>query len=190
MAALTCPTAHRPAAFRLGRDDLGRYDGRTIAVQQIETGERLTIPVHHASRGELERWRAEPLAGANVLPHPGAPILTTTEGRRWSGTYLSMGFADAVRKAGLPAGLNVHGLRKRAAVSLAEAGCSVYEILAITGHRSVKSLVPYVEKARQGVLAEAAMRRLEASPTSQERGLHGEPEYGKRVARNSVISND
>ena len=76
-----------------------------------------------------------------------------------------MGFAEAVRKAGLPAGLNVHGLRKRAATRLAEAGCSVYEIQAITGHRDVRSLAPYVEKAEQSVLAHAAMRRLEAGET-------------------------
>jgi integrase len=138
-----------------------QFDGRLITLRQIKTGEHLTIPVHRELGVALEQWKST----ANVLPHPAAPILTTTAGKRWSGTYLSMCFAAAVRTAGLPAGLNVHGLRKRAATRLAEAGCSVYEIQAITGHRDVRSLAPYVEKAEQSVLARAAMRRLEAGET-------------------------
>jgi integrase len=52
------------------------HDGRAIAVQQIKTGERLTIPVRRHLRVELERWKG----AANVLPHPAVPILTTTAG--------------------------------------------------------------------------------------------------------------
>lgn len=143
----------------------GDYNGSVIDVQQIKTGEPLTIPVHRDLRAELERWRNQPLAGANVLPHPTAPILTTTQGLRWSGTYLSMCFAAEVRKAGLPDKLNVHGLRKLAAANLAEAGCDLLQIASITGHRSLGMLKLYTESAQQRVLATAAIRRLEGSET-------------------------
>jgi integrase len=41
---------------------------------------------------------------------------------------------------GLPSKLSLHGLRKAAARRLAEAGCSVHEIGAITGHKTLSEV--------------------------------------------------
>lgn len=46
-------------------------------------------------------------------------------------------FRDWLRKAGLPESLSLHGLRKAAARRLAEAGCTVHEIQAVTGHKTL-----------------------------------------------------
>jgi integrase len=59
--------------------------------------------------------------------------------------------------------LNVHGLRKLAAASLAECGCSANEIAAITGHDKLAMVELYTASAEQERLAEAAVRRLEKS---------------------------
>ena len=42
-----------------------------------------------------------------------------------------------------------HGLRKNAAKALAEAGCTVHQIMAITGHRTWKQAMHYTQGAAQ-----------------------------------------
>lgn len=135
----------------------GAYDGSAITLRQVKTDEALVIPCHSALRAELERWKAD---RSSTL------ILTTPRGLPWSGTHLSTSFAQAVRAAGLPAKLNVHGLRKLAAANLAEAGCSVLEIAAITGHRSLSMISLYTRSAEQRKLAGAAVARLETARES------------------------
>ncbi len=130
----------------------GAYDGSAITMRQGKTGTELVIPVHSVLRTALDRWKTE---RSSTL------ILTSPRGLAWSGTHLSTSFAAAVRAAGLPAKLNVHGLRKLAATNLAEAGCSAHEIAAITGHRSLSMISLYTASARQGVLARAAVAKLE-----------------------------
>lgn len=130
----------------------GAYDGSVITLRQIKTGTPLVIPAHAALRTELERWK---------MNRTSTLILTSPRGLPWSGTHLSTSLAAAVRDAGLPAGLNVHGFRKLAAANLAEAGCSTHEIAAITGHQSLSMVSLYTASARQTHLARAAILRLE-----------------------------
>ena len=53
-----------------------------------------------------------------------------------------------------------HGLRKASATRLAEAGCSPHQIMAITGHKSLKEVEAYTKAAGQKGLAKSAMARL------------------------------
>ena len=55
--------------------------------------------------------------------------------------------------AGLP-DCTAHGLRKAAATRLANAGCSVNEIAAITGHKSLREIAHYTSAADQARLAQ------------------------------------
>ena len=74
------------------------------------------------------------------------------------------GLAEARVRALTPIGLkghNLHGLRKLAAVRLAEAGCSAHEIAAITGHSSLDQVALYTREADQARLAKAAILRLQ-----------------------------
>jgi integrase len=70
-------------------------------------------------------------------------------------------FGGAIRALGLPPGCVFHGLRKTAAVMLAEAGCSTEQIKAITGHRTDQMAAYYAKRANQRVLAKAAMAKLQ-----------------------------
>jgi integrase len=72
-----------------------------------------------------------------------------------------MWFADAIEEAGLPDACVMHGLRKTAAKTLAEVGCTAHEIMAVTGHRSLKEVQRYTKAADQKRMATAAIRRLE-----------------------------
>ncbi|MEH6404138.1 MAG: tyrosine-type recombinase/integrase [Sneathiella sp.] len=47
----------------------------------------------------------------------------------------------------LPVDLTFHGLRSAMATNLADAGCTPYEIIAITGHASISSVEKYVKKS-------------------------------------------
>lgn len=77
--------------------------------------------------------------------------------------FTSNGFGNRFRKwcdeAGLPH-CSVHGLRKAAAARLAEMGCTEFEIMAITGHRTSKEVTRYTRAASQKTRAEAALKRL------------------------------
>jgi hypothetical protein len=63
---------------------------------------------------------------------------------------------DAERLRHDPAS-TAHGLRKAAARRLAEAGCTMHEIAAITGHASLSEVQRYRRAADQARLARAAM---------------------------------
>ncbi len=129
------------------------YDGATIRLRQAKTGALLVLPVHPVLKAELDAWKAE--KADSIM------ILTTPRTGAWKdGTFLSHEMAKGLKKIGLPAGLNVHGLRKAAARRLAEAGCTVHEIASITGHRSLQMVQHYTTSADQQRLAGAAVARL------------------------------
>ena len=74
----------------------------------------------------------------------------------------AQGFGNRFRKWCIEAGLpqcSVHGLRK-AASRLAELGCSEFEIMAVTGHRTSKEVTPYARAVNQKTRATSAMKRL------------------------------
>ena len=86
-------------------------------------------------------------------------LLTTPKGK----PYSEKGFGNWIKKAAVSAGFphcSAHGLRKAAARRLAEAGCSVHEIMAITGHQSLKEVERYTREANRRGLADGAMKRV------------------------------
>jgi len=72
-------------------------------------------------------------------------------------------FQKTVKKAGLDSTkYKFHGLRYRGLTELAEAGCSVYEIMAISGHKSIAMIEKYTKKANQQANAERGLAKVEA----------------------------
>lgn len=128
------------------------YDGTTLRLKQQKGGAKLVVPVHSVLKAELDRWKQ---AATSTL------ILTDARGLPWRGEQLSHAMHDGLVRIGLPGDLNVHGLRKLAATSLAEAGCSAHEIAAITGHRTLGMVQLYTQSADQEKLAVAAVVKLE-----------------------------
>ena len=134
------------------------YDGATIRLRQAKTGTALVLPVHPELRRELEAWKAE-RTGIHILhsPRTGA----------WTAPHLSREMKRALGAIGLPARLNVHGLRKAAARRLAEAGATTHEIAAVTGHRSLQMVQHYTSSADQERLAGSAVARLRLQPNNK-----------------------
>lgn len=128
------------------------FDGERIKIRQQKTGAELMIPCHPTLRSQLVEWKREAKA---------VTILTNTLGRPWMPQHLSHELPTALVRLGMPRDLNVHGLRKLAATSLADAGCTTHEIAAITGHRTLAMVQHYTQTADQARLAESAIVRLQ-----------------------------
>jgi len=129
------------------------YDGSTIRLVQGKTSQALVIPAPAELRAELDAWRQQ--AGSTM-------ILVNKFGRPWlNGSNLSKQLGGALAAIpGIPAGRNIHGLRKLAATRLAEAGCTPHEIASITGHRTLAMVALYTRSVDQERAAEAAVVKL------------------------------
>lgn len=121
-----------------------------IHVVQQKTGTKVWIPIHSSLTEELRR-----------APRQHVSILTTVTDRAFTASYLGWWFAEAIEEAGLPEECVLHGLRKAAAARLASVGCTAHEIMAITGHRSLKEVERYTREAQMKKLAKAAVLKLE-----------------------------
>jgi integrase len=147
--ALLLYTAQRRAdVVRMGWQHISR--GR-IAVRQSKTDERLRIPLHRELSRVLE-----------VTPRENMTFLVTDYGKPFTPAGFGNWFGERCREAGL--GLNAHGLRKAAARRLVEAGCSVHEVMAITGHRTLSEVQRYTREVEQERMADSAVARLSDKP--------------------------
>lgn len=129
------------------------YDGEAISVTQQKTGAKLWIPCHAALKAHLDRWKED-----RTSTH----ICTSSTGGPWRKGNFNVAFSRERNKHVELSGLQFHGLRKTAAAKLAEAGCSLHEIAAITGHQTLAMLTLYTAEAEQRTRARAAIVKLEA----------------------------
>lgn len=121
-----------------------------VRVKQSKTDAELWIPEHPDLTHELSLgW------------HEHDSMLTTTEGNPFDPVYFGAWFADAIDAADLPDDCVLHGLRKAAARTLADAGCTEREIMSITGHVTTQMVTMYVKAADQRKRAKRAMNKME-----------------------------
>jgi integrase len=128
-----------------------RYDGEGIQVRQQKTDELLWIACHSRLKHALDHAERK-----------SEYILTTQNGSGYSaGSFCNM---IAVATAQIGHGeYTAHGLRKNAAIELAQAGCPVPEIMAITGHKTYRMALHYASQADQKKLAQQAIKRWEVA---------------------------
>jgi integrase len=145
--ALGLYTAQRRGdVVRIGRQHI--RDG-VLSVRQQKTGAVLAIPVHHDLTAIL---------AATPVGH--LTLLTTDSGKSYPANSFTDQFRAWCDAAGLPQRCVFHGLRKAACTRLADAGCTVHEIAAISGHKTLKEVAHYTEGADQRRLARSAMERI------------------------------
>lgn len=121
-------------------------DGEIKVIQQ-KTGKELWVPMLGELRAELER-----------TPKRGLTIITERDGKQMTPQVIRR----ELKRHGSAMGVEVvpHGLRKNAVISLLEAGCSVYEVMSITG-QSQNIVAKYAEGRNQRKLAGGAVLKLE-----------------------------
>lgn len=98
------------------------YDGKAISLRQSKTGVTVTIPCTTMLRNLLDG-----------MERRADTILTTPSGIPWTSYYFRHRWAEACKAAKI-IDLHFHDLRGTAITMLAEAGATVPEIAAITGH--------------------------------------------------------
>ena len=145
LALLLYTAQRRSDVVRMGRQHI--KDG-VLTVKQQKTGVTLAIPVHPHLQAVLDATPGEHLT-----------FLLTATGKPYGGDAFSTQFRKWCDDAGLPQRCKPHGLRKAACRRLAEAGCSANEIMAISGHATMKELVRYTAAADQARLARNAMAK-------------------------------
>jgi integrase len=132
-------------------------EGPGINVVQGKTKTRLWIPLHPDLAAVLQQW-----------PREHVTILNTRFGQPFTRDGFGAWMASRIERAGLPDRCVSHGLRKAAARRLADAGCSVHQIAAITGHQSLKEIERYTKAAEQRRLARDAIDRLQGQAANKD----------------------
>jgi integrase len=127
------------------------YNGEGIAVRQLKTGAKLWIPCHSRLKEALKRTERK-----------SEFILTTRYGKGYSAHGLCNMIADATARLGAKE-CTAHGLRCNAATALAEAGSSIHQIMAITGHQTLRQAQLYARHVEQRRLAQEAISRQEVA---------------------------
>lgn len=128
------------------------YDGERITLIQGKRKRRVSIRCTAALKAHLDR-----------LERRGLLVLLTPKGKSWTKRYFNQKWDEAYQASGIDAGLHFHDLRGTAVTMLAEAGCTVPEIAAITGH-SLKDATAILEVylSRTRDLADAGIIKLDA----------------------------
>jgi integrase len=117
-----------------------------VRVRQQKTGASLRIPVHPALQAILSATPTEHLT-----------FLVTAYGKPFTAAGFGNWFRARCNDAGLPKECAAHGLRKAACRRLAEAGCTVNQIAAISGHATLREVERYTKAADQERMARDAM---------------------------------
>jgi integrase len=146
MALLLYTGQRRGDVVKMG---LQHVRGDLISVRQQKTGAPLLIPLHPALRAAIE-----------ATPSGHLTFLATVFGKARAANGFTTWFRECCNAAGLANGTSAHGLRKAACRRLAEAGCTTHEIMAISGHKSLREVERYTKAADQERMARAAMKRL------------------------------
>jgi integrase len=112
------------------------------------TAMELAIPVHPDLRAAID-----------ATPSGHLTFLVTEFGKPFTAAGFGNWFRDRCNRAELPH-CTFHGLRKAAASRLAEAGATVHEIAAITGHATLKEIERYTKTADRKRLAAKAIAKM------------------------------
>lgn len=135
----------RSDVVRMGRQHV--RDG-ILTMRQQKTGAEVSIPMHPQLQAIIAATAKDNLT-----------FLVTGAGKPFSPAGFTNWFRQCCNEAGLPKGCSPHGLRKAASRRLAEHGCSPHEIMAITGHKTLKEVTRYTAAVDRKRLAITAMSK-------------------------------
>jgi integrase len=142
--ALGLYTAQRRGdVIRMGRQHIRNGE---LMVRQSKTNASLLIPV----LPELQQI-------IDATPTGHLTLLVTKTGKSYGANDFSEQFRRWCDDAGLPPECSFHGLRKAALTRLADAGKTIHQIAAVSGHKSLKEIERYTRAADQRRLAREAL---------------------------------
>lgn len=144
-----------------------------------------TGPMVREAQRHLAQWTLHPMAEewvsiplwpelqAEITNHPTnyATYIVNAYGNTFSIKGFQQWFSARVKHAGIMPelqpdgvvrGCTAHGLRKLAAIRLVEAGCTLHEIQAITGHKTAKQVARYIEQRDRERAADSALAKVQS----------------------------
>lgn len=146
-----------------------REGGTSLLFRQRKTGTRLELPIIAPLRRSIDATKTGALT-----------YLENAYGRPFTAAGFGNWFRDRCDEADLPQ-CSAHGLRKAAATRLADAGATVHEIMAITGHVTLSEVERYTKAANQQQLAKNAAAKLSGVKDEQISGKPS-PRFARRAA--------
>ena len=153
--ALRCSDARRAGPATLTKD--GKIALRQQKLKRYGQDAQVTIPIMPALRAALD---AMTVIGTKSW-------LLTEEGKGFDAAYLSARFRQWCRAVpDLNPEASAHGLRKLCATRLIDAGCTVPQAQAITGHKDPTMLMRYAATRNRERLADDAAAQLQAGGVS------------------------
>ena len=150
MALMLYTGAARSDAVQMGPGNIvgGRIQYRRQKMKGRQ-GVLVDIPMHPDLKRRLDK-----------LPDGQATFLQTAQGKERTAAGLGTAMRDWANAAGLEE-CSSHGLRKACARRLAEAGATPHEIMAVTGHSTLKEVERYTSKVTRAGLADRAMQMMQ-----------------------------
>jgi integrase len=138
-------TQRRGDVVRIGKQHI---KGGRLTIRQQKTGQVVSIPVAAELRSSID-----------ALPNDHLTFLVTEFGKPFSPAGFGNWFREVCSEAGLRH-CSAHGLRKAGSTRLAENGCTAHEIMAITGHKTLREVTRYTEAVDRERLADTAMAKI------------------------------
>jgi integrase len=130
-----------------------QFDGTAVELFQVKTGTYVWMPAHRALQ-------------AHLTGRVGEYLLTNRWGKPFIAKSLSTRIAIVCCELGFD-GYSAHGLRHLAGSALAEAGCSVHEIMCVLGHMTEKQAMEYTRQANRKKMAANAMDKWSGTAPEQ-----------------------
>ena len=156
-----------------------QVQGNVIAVTQIKTTKRVWVLCHPNLRAILDAERARNPKGRWIVD-----VNHDTVDGGYS-TFTNQFHKAKVRQGLVGKAYPFHGLRKTAACMLYEAGCTIAQIKAVTGHSSLAMVEHYIEEAEMRRLAEEAIKKIQSQSENRFSGVH---KLIESAAKNSALS--
>ncbi len=142
-------------AARQDASTMGRHNIKGVAIyyRRGKTGQDTELPL---------KYMPDLVREIRQLP-PGTDVFITTEkGKPYTPESFGNWFAEQCEAAGLPKRCRAHGLRKRGATMLAEAGARDLEIMAFLAHKNTRTAMIYTREAERKKMAASGMARLKS----------------------------
>ena len=152
LALLIYTAQRRGDVVRMGRQHI---QNGILSLRQQKTGVPVEIPVLPDLQEIID-----------ATPNNHLTFLVTSAGKPFTPAGFGNLFRDWCNQAGLSRGCSAHGLRKAASRRLAESGCTPHEIMAITGHQTLKEVARYTAAADRRRLGKSAMEKFKTQTST------------------------
>lgn len=130
----------------------GKGGEQWLVVEQEKTGETVPVLLHNVLRRAIMK---------DAKPNSDY-ILTTVTGRPYRKSDLTKDIQARLVQIGQPKSkYTLHGLRKAAAVLLAESGATVQQLMSVMGWKTAAQAIYYCQQANKKTLNRAAWAFLE-----------------------------